>query len=206
MSADGDENHRLLRHQSEAARPARFANVLGSDGPPALRARPSVERRCNSSCRPSRIIIDTDAGRTEYLHPGRCRPRTSWSAGRRCSRHLKNLPGLLDVSLNNRLQRPVGVVVNRDLAARMGVDLQAIDDTLYDSLRGPPRRRDLSPMPTILRLLEVARSYQADSRSLHLIRVASGRQADAALDLRLVRKLDRADHGHPYAASSPRKA
>ena len=87
--------------------------------------------------------------------------------------HLKKVPGLLDVSKDLNSASSVRVVVNRDLAARMGVDPRAIDDTLYDSFGARRVAEIYTDANQYYVLLEVDPQFQADPTSLQLIHVAS---------------------------------
>jgi len=118
------------------------------------------------------IIID-DGGRAQYLYTLVDADRAElerWAPI--VEARMKDLPGLLDVSLNNQPSGPSAhIAVNRELAARLGVDLQTLDDTLYDSFGARRAAEIFTDSLQYYAILEVAKPYQADSRSLDLIRI-----------------------------------
>ncbi len=126
------------------------------------------------------IITDSNQGRAEFLY-------TLVDADRAELLHwapiveakLKQVPGLTDVSLNSPAQRSLDpVVVNRDLAARLGVDLQTIDDTLYDCFGARRITEIFTDADQYYAIMEVAKPYQTSPASLDLIHVGlkDGRQ------------------------------
>jgi hydrophobe/amphiphile efflux-1 (HAE1) family protein len=125
------------------------------------------------------IITGTDAGRTEYQYTLVDADRDElekWTPT--VLEHLKQVPGLLDVSKDLNTASSVRVVINRDLAARMGVDPKAIDDTLYDAF-GPRRVAEIyTDSNQYYVLMQVDPQFQADQASLQLIYVnsAAGKQ------------------------------
>ena len=87
---------------------------------------------------------------------------------------MKEVPGLLDVSLNNQPSGPAAhIVVNRELAARLGVDLQLLDDTLYDAFGSRRATEIFTDSLQYYAILEVAKRYQTDAHSLDLIRIGT---------------------------------
>jgi len=126
------------------------------------------------------ITIDTNFGRAEYSYtlvdPDRAELE-QWAPI--IEAKMKQVPGLVDVSLNNQPSGPSAhIVVNRELAARLGVDLQAIDDTLYDAFGSRRVTEIFTDSLQYYAIMEVAKPYQTDNSSFDLIRVGAkdGRQ------------------------------
>jgi len=120
------------------------------------------------------IITGTNAGRTEYQYTLVDADRGElerWTPT--VLEHLKQVPGLLDVSRDLNSASSVKVVVNRDLAARMGVDPKAIDDTLYDAFGSRRVAEIYTDANQYYVLMQVDPQFQADPASLQMIHVAS---------------------------------
>ena len=120
------------------------------------------------------IITGTDAGRTEYQYTLVDADRDeleTWTPT--VLEHLKQVPGLLDVSRDLNTASSVKVVVNRDLAARMGVDPKAIDDTLYDAFGSRRVAEIYTDANEYYVLMQVDPQFQSDPTSLQSIYVAS---------------------------------
>jgi|HubBroStandDraft_1064217.scaffolds.fasta_scaffold00095_47 hydrophobe/amphiphile efflux-1 (HAE1) family protein len=120
------------------------------------------------------IVTGVDAGLTEYQY-------TLFDANRDelekwaplVLERLKAVPGLLDVSREQNTAASVKVVVDRDLAARMGVDPKAVDETLYDAF-GPRRVAEIfDDASQYYVLMEVAPRFQESAQSLGRLHVAS---------------------------------
>jgi len=121
------------------------------------------------------VIIGDIAGRAEYLYTLVDADRAElerWAPV--VEERIKGVQGLLDVSLNNQPSGPSAhIVVNRELAARLGVDLQTLDDTLYDSFGARRATEIFTDSLQYYAIMEVAKSYQTDARSLDLIRIGT---------------------------------
>ncbi|MEI9983181.1 MAG: efflux RND transporter permease subunit [Aliidongia sp.] len=120
------------------------------------------------------IVTGTDFARNEYVYslidPDRAELE-KWLPI--VEDKLKTVPGLLDVSRENQAAAPAAqVVVNREIASRLGVDPQVIDDTLYDAFGAamPPRS---SPMQPVLRHPGGRSEIQSGPEALDLIHVAA---------------------------------
>jgi hydrophobe/amphiphile efflux-1 (HAE1) family protein len=126
------------------------------------------------------LTIDANVGRAEYTYVLVDSDRAELEQwGSIVEAHLKQVPGLLDISLNNQPSGPAAhVVVNRELAARMGIDLQSVDDVLYDCFGGRHVAEIFTDSSQYYALMEVAKPYQTDKSSFDLIRVSAndGRQ------------------------------
>ena len=121
------------------------------------------------------VVIDTNGGRAEYLYTLVDADRAElerWAPI--VEAKMKEVPGLLDVSLNNQPSGPSAhIIVNRELAARLGVDLQSLDDTLYDAFGSRRATEIFTDSLQYYAIMEVAKSYQTDARSLDLIRIGT---------------------------------
>ncbi len=87
---------------------------------------------------------------------------------------LRELPGLRDVATdqqNRGLQ--AGLVVDRDTAARLGIQAQAIDDTLYDAFGQRPVSTIYKPLNQYRVVLEVAEEFRQNPESLTALYVKS---------------------------------
>jgi multidrug efflux pump subunit AcrB len=85
---------------------------------------------------------------------------------------LKTLPGLQDVASdqqNGSLQ--LAIKINRDSAARLGVNVTAIQQTLYDAFGQPFITQLYGPLNTYHVIVEVAPQYQTDVSALSRIYV-----------------------------------
>ncbi|MTJ80667.1 MAG: MMPL family transporter [Telmatospirillum sp.] len=126
------------------------------------------------------IVTDASQGRNEYLYTlvaGDRAELRQWVP--RIVAEMKKIPGLLDVSLNSPPSGPsTRVVVNRELAARLGVDLQRIDDTLYDCFGARRVTEIFTDSQQYYAIMQVGRSWQTSPAALDLIHVglADGRQ------------------------------
>jgi hydrophobe/amphiphile efflux-1 (HAE1) family protein len=92
---------------------------------------------------------------------------------------LSHVPGILDVSPDNQTNGPaLHIVVNRELASRLGVDPQGVDDVLYDSFSARRVSEIYTDSDQFYVIMEVAKRYRADVSALDAIRVSSkdGRQ------------------------------
>ena len=87
---------------------------------------------------------------------------------------LKAVPGLVDVSRENQAAVPAAqVVVNREIAARLGVDPQVVDDTLYDAFGARRVAEIFTDASQYYAILEVDPKFQSSAEALDLIHVAS---------------------------------
>jgi multidrug efflux pump len=121
------------------------------------------------------LTVEDRVSRTQYqysLEDASAKELGYWVP--RVLEKLKTLPQLRDVAsdqLNNGLQ--ASLVVDRDTASRLGINPQAIDDTLYDAFG----QRQVSTIFTQLNqyhvVLEVDPQYQQDPDSLKSIYVKS---------------------------------
>ncbi len=121
------------------------------------------------------ISTGTDFGRSEYIYQLIDPDRTeleSWLP--KIEARMKDIPGLLDVSREQQTGVPSArVVVNREVAARLGIDSQAVDDTLYDAFGARHVAEIFTDVSQYYAILEVAPKFQADPHALELIHVAS---------------------------------
>jgi len=126
------------------------------------------------------IITDSTQGRAEFLYTLVDADRgelETWLPV--IEARLKTLPGLLDVSLNSLPSGPSArVVVNREVASKLGLDQQTIDDTLYDCFGARRITEIFADSQQYYAIMQVARSYQTTSQSLDLIHIGlpGGRQ------------------------------
>jgi multidrug efflux pump len=121
------------------------------------------------------LTVEDRVSRTQYqysLEDASAKELGYWVP--RVLEKLKTIPELRDVAsdqLNNGLQ--ASLVVDRDTASRLGINPQAIDDTLYDAFG----QRQVSTIFTQLNqyhvVLEVDPQYQQDPNSLKSIYVKS---------------------------------
>jgi hydrophobe/amphiphile efflux-1 (HAE1) family protein len=171
VGGDGDENtgEFVINLRPRDERPGVY-DVLGH-----LRDRAAKFHGLRFFMQPEpEIITGTDAGRTEYQYTLIDVDRDElerWTPT--VLEHLKKVPGLLDVSRDLNTASSVKVVVNRDLAARMGVDPKAIDDTLYDAFGSRRVTEIYTDSDQYYVLMQVDPQFQADPASLQLIYVAS---------------------------------
>jgi hydrophobe/amphiphile efflux-1 (HAE1) family protein len=171
VGGDGDENtgEFVINLKPRDERPGVY-DVLGH-----LRDRAAKFHGLRFFMQPEpEIITGTDAGRTEYQYTLIDVDRDElerWTPT--VLEHLKKVPGLLDVSRDLNTASSVKVVVNRDLAARMGVDPKAIDDTLYDAFGSRRVTEIYTDSDQYYVLMQVDPQFQADPASLQLIYVAS---------------------------------
>ena len=87
---------------------------------------------------------------------------------------LRELPGLRDVATdqqNRGLQ--AALVVDRDVAARLGIQAQTIDDTLYDAFGQRPVSTIYRPLNQYRVVLEVAPEFQQNPDALKMLYVKS---------------------------------
>ncbi|HLY56475.1 MAG TPA: efflux RND transporter permease subunit, partial [Stellaceae bacterium] len=126
------------------------------------------------------IVTGTDFGRSEYLYQlidaDRAELKT-WLPV--IEQRMKQIPGLIDVSREQEAGVPSArVVVDRELAARLGVDSQAVDDTLYDAYGARRVAEIFTDVSQYYAILAVDPKFQVNAESLSLIHVASrdGRQ------------------------------
>ena len=87
---------------------------------------------------------------------------------------LRELPGLRDVATdqqNRGLQ--AALVVDRDVAARLGIQAQAVDDTLYDAFGQRPVSTIYRPLNQYRVVLEVAPEFQQNPDALKALYVKS---------------------------------
>jgi hydrophobe/amphiphile efflux-1 (HAE1) family protein len=136
----------------------------------------------------------TVAGTTFYLQPQRELVVGGWSGGHaeyqytlrdanrpelaawtpKLEAGLAGLPGLRDVAADQAdLGTDIRIDIDRDVAARLGLDMDTIDETIYDAFG----RRRISQVFTdaaqIDVMLEVADDFQIDEHALDLIYVKS---------------------------------
>jgi multidrug efflux pump subunit AcrB len=94
-------------------------------------------------------------------------------------RALQGLPLLRDVATDHQIAGPtLALDINRDAASRLGVSVQAIDDTLYDAFGQRKVAQYFTQLNSYWVVLEVEPGYQLDPNALDLIYVpaANGRQ------------------------------
>jgi hydrophobe/amphiphile efflux-1 (HAE1) family protein len=126
------------------------------------------------------IVTGTETGRTEYLYTLTDSDRTElekWAPVLEAA--LKRVSGLVDVSLNRDDDVPSKkITVSREMAARLGVDLQAIDDTLYDAFGDRRVTEIFGDTDQYYAILGLGETYHANPAILDLIYVAArdGRQ------------------------------
>jgi len=121
------------------------------------------------------LTVEDRVSRTQFqysLEDADARELAEWAP--RLIERLRTLPELRDVAsdqLVGGLQ--VSVVIDRDTASRLGIQPQAIDDTLYDAFR----QRQVSTIFTQLNqyhvILEVAPRFQDNPEALKAIYVKS---------------------------------
>jgi multidrug efflux pump subunit AcrB len=120
-------------------------------------------------------ITISDPGRAEYLYTLIDADRAElekWAPI--FEQRMKQLPGLVDVSLNNQPSGPSShISVNRELASRLGIDLQALDDVLYDSFGARRVAEIFTDSLQYYAIMEVAKQYQTDASSFDLIRIGN---------------------------------
>jgi hydrophobe/amphiphile efflux-1 (HAE1) family protein len=91
---------------------------------------------------------------------------------------LKSVPGLRDVASDQQTGSPqLKIDINRDAAARVGVDVATIEQTLYDAFGQPQITTLYAPLNTYHVILEVSPQYQRDVSALSrlYVRGAAGR-------------------------------
>jgi multidrug efflux pump len=126
------------------------------------------------------IVTGTDVGRTEYLYTlidSDLSELEAWAPVLEAK--LKAVPGLVDVSLDREAGVPSAkVTINRDMAARLGVDLQSIDDTLYDAFGERRVAEIFTDADQYYAILRIGKEFQADLAALESIHVGGrdGRQ------------------------------
>jgi multidrug efflux pump len=87
---------------------------------------------------------------------------------------LRSLEQLRDLSTDQQTRGlQAGVVIDRDTAARMGIAVQVIDDTLYDAFGQRQVSTMFSPLNQYRVVLEVAPQYQQNPDALQGIYVKS---------------------------------
>jgi hydrophobe/amphiphile efflux-1 (HAE1) family protein len=94
-------------------------------------------------------------------------------------RALQGLPLLRDVATDHQIAGPTLTLdINRDAASRLGVSVQAIDDTLYDAFGQRKVAQYFTQLNSYWVVLEVDPEFQLDPNALDLIHVpgANGRQ------------------------------
>ncbi len=87
---------------------------------------------------------------------------------------LRELPGLRDIATdqqNRGLQ--AALVVDRDVAARLGIQAQTVDDTLYDAFGQRPVSTIYRPLNQYRVVLEVAPEFQQNPDALKALYVKS---------------------------------
>ena len=129
------------------------------------------------------LTVENRVSRTQYqysLEDADARELAEWAP--RLVERLRGLPELRDVASD---QQDGGLmaslVIDRDLASRLGILPQAIDDTLYDAFG----QRQVSTIFTQLNqyhvILEVAPRFQQDPEALKSIYVKSASGAQVPL-------------------------
>jgi multidrug efflux pump len=121
------------------------------------------------------IVTGTDFARNEYVYslidPDRAELE-KWLPI--VEDKLKTVAGLLDVSRENQAAAPAAqVVVNREIASRLGVDPQVIDDTLYDAFGARHAAEIFTDASQYYAILEVDPKFQSGPEALDLIHVAA---------------------------------
>jgi multidrug efflux pump len=129
------------------------------------------------------LTVEDRVSRTQYQYAMQSadgRELTEWAGW--LNDKLKALPGLRDVAMdqqNRGLQ--ASLVIDRDVASRLGITPQLIDDTLYDAFG----QRQVSTIFTQLNqyhvVLEVAPAFQQNPDSLKRIYVKSSTGAQVPL-------------------------
>jgi hydrophobe/amphiphile efflux-1 (HAE1) family protein len=80
---------------------------------------------------------------------------------------LKSVPGLQDVASDQQTgSQQLAIDINRDAAARLGVNVTTIEQTLYDAFGQPFVTQLYAPLNTYHVVLEVAPEYQQDVSAL----------------------------------------
>jgi multidrug efflux pump subunit AcrB len=80
---------------------------------------------------------------------------------------LRSLKGLQDVASDQQIgSLQLAIDINRDAAARLGVNVTTIEQTLYDAFGQPFVTQLYAPLNTYHVLLEVAPEYQQDVSAL----------------------------------------
>ena len=121
------------------------------------------------------IVTGTNFSRSEYIYslidPDRAELE-KWLPI--VEERLKSVPGLVDVSRENQAAVPAAhVVVNREIASRLGVDPQVVDDTLYDAFGARRVAEIFTDASEYYAILEVEPKFQSSAEALDLIHVAS---------------------------------
>ena len=121
------------------------------------------------------IVTGTDFGNNQYVYTLIDADRTELAAWAPIvEARLKTVPGLVDVSRDNPEAPPTAqIVVDREVASRLGVDPQVIDDTLYDSFGARRVAEIYTDASQNYAILEVDPQFQTGPASLDLIHVAS---------------------------------
>jgi multidrug efflux pump subunit AcrB len=87
---------------------------------------------------------------------------------------LRTLPALVDVGCDSQPPGPAArIVVNRALAARLGLDLQVIDETLYDAFGARQVAEIYTDSEQYFTLLDMAPAFQATPAALELVKVTA---------------------------------
>jgi multidrug efflux pump len=129
------------------------------------------------------LTVEDRVSRTQYqysLQAADARELTEWAG--RLSEALKALPELRDVAMDQQNGGlGAALVIDRDVASRLGITPQLIDDTLYDAFG----QRQVSTIFTQLNqyhvVLEVAPGYQDNPEALKSIYVKSPSGAQVPL-------------------------
>ncbi len=129
------------------------------------------------------LTVEDRVSRTQYqyaLQDADARELAEWSG--RLADRLKSLPELRDVAMDQQnLGLRASLVIDRDVASRLGIATQVIDDTLYDAFG----QRQVSTIFTQLNqyhvVLEVAPEFQDSPEALKAIYVKSSTGAQVPL-------------------------
>jgi hydrophobe/amphiphile efflux-1 (HAE1) family protein len=88
---------------------------------------------------------------------------------------MKGLPGLQDVASDQQIAAPhIAIEIDRDMASRLGISPQLIDDTLYDAFGSREVATIFSSTNQYRVVLEVQPQFQLDENALSRIYVVSG--------------------------------
>jgi multidrug efflux pump len=129
------------------------------------------------------LTVEDRVSRTQFqysLQDADPRELAEWSG--RLADKLRTLPALRDVAMDQQSQGlRAGLVIDRDMASRLGIVPQMIDDTLYDAFG----QRQVSTIFTQLNqyhvVLEVAPAFQESPEALKSIYVKSPTGAQVPL-------------------------
>jgi hydrophobe/amphiphile efflux-1 (HAE1) family protein len=104
-------------------------------------------------------------------------------------RGMQGIPLLRDVATDQQIAGPMlRMEINRDAASRLGVSIQAIDDTIYDAFGERKISQFFTQQNNYWVILEVDPRFQLDPSALDLIYVTSNSGKQVPLGALVVRK------------------